>query len=66
MKRTVENRVKAGATGGIEAVVKAVSTYISNANICFAGCGTLYGMTSNNGKALIKKQIMNKVSNMNG
>ena len=49
--------MKAGTTGGIEAVVKAINTHISNAGVCEAGCGALWSMTINS-KALtnIKKQ----------
>ena len=50
MKRTDENRVKAGAVGGVEAVVKAINTHIYNAGVCENGCGALWNMTSNNGK----------------
>ena len=50
MKWTAENRVKAGAAGGIEAVVKAINTHISNAGVCEQGCGALLNMTANNGK----------------
>ena len=47
---TAENRVKAGAAGGIEAVVKAMNTHINNADVCFRGCGALMSMTLTNGK----------------
>ena len=47
---TDENRVKAGAAGGIEAVVKAINTHINNAGVCENGCGALWNMTANNGK----------------
>ena len=42
--------MKAGTTGGIEAVVKAINTHISNAAICEQGCGALNNMTKGNGK----------------
>ena len=42
--------MKAGAVGGIEAVVKAINTHISNAGVCEKGCGALCNMTANNGK----------------
>ena len=47
------NRVKAGAAGGIEAVVKAINTHIDYAGVCQHGCGALWSMTLN-GKKLIK------------
>ena len=39
--------MKAGATGGIEAAVKAINTHINNAGVCEKGCGTLRIMTVN-------------------
>ena len=45
-----ENRVKAGAAGGIDAVVKAINTHINNPDVCERGCGALMGMTLNNGR----------------
>ena len=50
MKWTAENQVKAGAAGGIEAVVKAINTHINNDGVCYAGCGALRSMTLSNGK----------------
>ena len=50
MKRTAENKVKAGAAGGIEDVVKAINKHINNADVCENGCGALRNMTANNGK----------------
>ena len=47
MKWTAENQVKAGAAGGIEAVVKAINKHINNAGVCEQGCGALYSMTAN-------------------
>ena len=52
-KRVVENQEKAGISGGIEVVVKAVNTHIRNAEVCLHGCGALWNMTAN-GKALTK------------
>ena len=46
--------MKAGATGGIDAVVKAINTHINNAGVCYRGCGALLNMTLN-GKTLIKQ-----------
>ena len=42
--------MKAGATGGIEAAVKAINTHIDNAGVCHAGCGALSNITTFNGK----------------
>ena len=56
MKCTDENQVKAGAAGGIEAVVKAINTHINNVGVCYKGCGTLLNMTEFNGKTQIKQQ----------
>ena len=42
--------MKAGTAGGVEAVVKAISTHIENADLCEFGCGALWNMTVNNGK----------------
>ena len=42
--------MKAGAAGGIEAVMKAINTHINNADVCKNGCGALRNMTANNGK----------------
>ena len=59
---TVGNRVKVGTVGGIEAVAKAISTHISNADVCKNGCGALWNMTANNGKNTEKH---NKCDEMN-
>ena len=45
--------MKAGAAGGIEAVVKAINTHIDNADVCKQGCDVLINMTVN-GKILDK------------
>ena len=50
MKRTVENRLKVGTARGIEVVLKAIDTHISNVKVCYAGCYALGGMTGDNGK----------------
>ena len=42
--------MKAGAAGGIEAVVKAINTHINNAGVCEQGCGALNNMTFNSSK----------------
>ena len=46
--------MKAGAVGGIEAVVKAINTHINNADVCESGCNTLWIMTVNGKKQLNK------------
>ena len=42
--------MKAGAAGGIEAIVKAVNTHIDNSDVCYSGCAALFSMTFDNGK----------------
>ena len=42
--------MKAGAAGGIEAVVKAINAHINNAGMCEYGCGALRNMTESNGE----------------
>ena len=54
--------MKAGAAGGIEAVVKAINKHIDNPGACKQGCGALKNMTFNNGK---NKTINNKTNEMN-
>ena len=54
MKFTVENKVKAGTAGGVEAMVKVIGTHIDNADVCKQGCAALNNMTANNGKNLDK------------
>ena len=44
--------MRAGATGGIEAVVKAINTHINNAGVCKNGCDALANMTKDNGKSM--------------
>ena len=51
--------MKAGAAGGIEAVVKAINTHINNAKVCENGCGALRNMAAN-GKNPEKKQNKTK------
>ena len=48
--------MKAGAAGGIEVVVKAINAHINNAGVCENGCGTLWNMTTNNGKTLTQNK----------
>ena len=47
--------MKAGAVGGIEAVVKAINTHINNVGVCEQGCGALWNMTVNGKKQMIKQ-----------
>ena len=42
--------MKAGTAEGIEAVIKAINTHISNAGVCENGCGALGNMTNDNSK----------------
>ena len=53
--------MKAGAAGGIEAVVKAINIHIENVDICEYGCGALCNMTANNGKNFDKTTNSNKL-----
>ena len=48
--------MKAGAVGGIEAVVKAISTHVNNVGVCKNGCGALANIIANNGKSTKTKQ----------
>ena len=41
--------MKAGAAGGIEAIVNAINKHIDNAGVCKHGCIALGIMTVNNG-----------------
>ena len=42
MKEAIaKNKVKAGATGGIEAIVKSINTHIKNSDVCECGCWAL-------------------------
>ena len=45
--------MKAGAAGGIEAVVKVINTHIENPDVSFNGCGALESMI-NNSKSIEK------------
>ena len=53
--------MKAGAAGGVEAVVKAINTHINNADVCYTGCVALYNTTINNGKNTDKTKQNNKI-----
>ena len=48
--------MKAGAAGGIEAVVKVINTHIGNIFVCKNGCNALYNMTDVNGKNATDKK----------
>ena len=54
-----ENRVKAGAAGGIEVVVKAIDTHTNGIGVCQNGCGALNNMTANV-KAQVKHSVLVK------
>ena len=56
--------MKAGAAGGIEAVVKTINTHINNAGVCEWGCGALNNMTVNgkNNKTANNKLNKNKMN----
>ena len=45
-----ENRVKAVAAGGIDAIVRAMNTHINNADVCEYGCCALCNMAINRSK----------------
>ena len=47
VKRVDENRAKAGAEKGIEAVVEAINSHIDNVHVCCAGCAVLSTMAIN-------------------
>ena len=53
---TDENKVKAGAAGGIEAIVKAINTHICNAGVCENGCAALRNMTVNGKTSSVNRQ----------
>ena len=61
-KWTAENRVKAGASGGIEAVVKAINIHINNIGVCEKGCRALCNMTANSKNNWIKQQQQMKMN----
>ena len=42
--------MKAGAAGGIETVLKGISTHINNADVCERGYSALKNMIEDNGK----------------
>ena len=58
MKRTAENKVKAGAAGGIDAVVKAINTHIDNAGVCECGCSALLNISDAN--TSLQKEVCEK------
>ena len=44
MKRIDENKVRIGKAGGIETVMKAISTHIDSVGVCEHGCWALRNM----------------------
>ena len=52
-----ENQKKAVAAGGIEAVVKAISTHIRDTDICKCGCDALETMAIGDSKLLATSKI---------
>ena len=57
MKWTVENKVKAGAAGGIETVINAINAHTDNTSVCENGCWALSNMAvngRNTGKRITK------------
>ena len=49
---TDDNKVRAGGTGAIEAIVSAMKTHIDNAGVCEAGCGALARIAYMNGNQM--------------
>ena len=60
MKCVAKDKMRAVEVGGIEAVVKAINTHISNVCVCIAGCGTLVIMTVNGKNIKQAKQMTNE------
>ena len=50
--------MKAETAGVIEAVVRAISAHIDNADVCIQGCCALRNMVSGNGKSTDKNSTM--------
>ena len=46
--------MKAGAAGGIEAVIKVINIHTDNVGVCEKGCSALCSMTKDNGKNINK------------
>ena len=63
VKWTDENQAIAAMTGGIEAVIKAVSIHVDNAGVCYVGCGALTNIAANYGKA--QQQQQQNINEMN-
>ena len=57
--------MKAGAAGGIDAVVKAINKHIDNAGVCKYGCMTLDTTTCDNSKNAKIKQLNENENEMN-
>ena len=51
--------MKAGAAGGIEAVVKTINRHINNVSVSYRGCSALCNMTADNGKTSDKVKQQN-------
>ena len=49
--------MKAGASGGIEAMVKAINTHIKNYGVCENGCGALWNIVADDCKNTVKTKI---------
>ena len=50
--------MKAGAVGGIEAVVKAINTHINYAGVCYCGCCVLWNISDAN--VSLQKEVCEK------
>lgn len=51
----VENKIEAGNSGAINAIIDAIYTNINNANMCKDGCTALSSIIKTNGKNFIIK-----------
>ena len=52
--------MKAGAAGGVDAIVKAINTHINNAGVCENGCCALMSISINGKNAMIIQISLNK------
>ena len=48
------NRVIAGTTGGIDAIIRALNTHINDSDVCENGCGALWNVVLGNSKKKLK------------
>ena len=48
--------MKAGAEGGIEAIVKAINIHINNSDVCRRGCSALWNLAHSRGKNIDKNK----------